>query len=160
MAAPFSFPLPADAVPRPALDALERELVGATLAPLPSGQHGGRFLGWVDARGARRRRVRVVDTILFRALRWGLDLDARRWWFEHPALAVGHFRIEEGPSRWRPTRVLQLHYEGSRLPIAHMLYDELLPLSDGRVLGIGGLNAPRGEGDHFLFALEPMAPVR
>jgi hypothetical protein len=152
---PRSFPLPSDAHPRPPLAELETRFASSELAPMPKGLVRGRFLGWIDSRGARRTSVRVMDTLLFRAVRWGLDLDAQRWWFEHPRLAAGHFRVVTGPSRWRDTRVHQLHYDVSRLPVSGILYDELKPLSGGRVLGMGGLNAGRGDGDHFFFELEP-----
>ena len=153
------FPLPSDAYPRPPLDGLEARFAEGSLAPLPSGLVVGRFLGFVASRGAERPIVRALDTLCFRAVRWGLDLDRQRWWFEHPRLAAGHFRIEEGLSRWRPTRVLRLHYDASRLPIRGVLYDELKPLPDGSILGLGGVNRERGEGDHFFFDLAPL-PVR
>jgi len=70
-----------------------------------------------------------------------------------PRSAAGSFRIDEGPSRWRDTRVLRLHYDRSRLPIRAILYDELKPLAGGRILGLGGIDAARGEGDHFFFEL-------
>jgi hypothetical protein len=154
-----AIPFPSDAHPRPSLASLEARFIEGELAPLPSGLVVGRFLGFVSSRGAARPIVRALDTICFRAVRWGLDLDRQRWWFEHARLATAHFRIEEGPSRWRPTRVLRLHYDVSRLPIRGVLYDELKPLPDGRILGLGGVNAERGEGDHFFFDLAPL-PVR
>lgn len=121
-----------------------------------SGLVRGSFLGPVDSPAARRLHVRALDALLFRIVRWGLDLDAQRWWFEHPRLAAGHFRVVLGPSRWRDTRVLQLHYDVSRLPVRGILYDELKPLPDGRILGLGGVDAGRGEGDHFFFELTPL----
>ncbi|MFO0683128.1 MAG: hypothetical protein U0234_13815 [Sandaracinus sp.] len=151
-----SFPLPSDAWPRPPLDELERTFVAEPLRPVGAGLVRGTFLGPVRSRGATRLSVRALDVALFRAVRWGLDLDARRWWFESPRLAAGHFRIVEGPSRWRDTRVLQLHYDVSRLPLRGVLYDELKPLEGGRILGLGGLAFDRGEGDHFFFALAPV----
>lgn len=143
----------ADAYPRPALGDLEARFLREEPAPLPTGRVVGRFLGFVDSPGAARPLVRALDTVLFRALRWGLDFGSQRWWFEHPRLAAGHFRVVLGPSRWRDTRVWQLHYDASRLPLRRVLYDEVKPLSDGRVLGLGGVNADRGEGDHFFFDL-------
>jgi hypothetical protein len=139
---------------------LERAFVASKLASLPSGLVRGSFLGFVDSAGARKPHVRLLDTIAFRAVRWGLDLDDRRWWFEHPRLAAGRFRVVEGPSRWRSTRVLQLHYDESRLPIRRVLYDELKPLEDGRILGLGGIDAAREEGDHFFFELTPFSVAR
>jgi hypothetical protein len=38
-----------------------------------------------------------------------------------------------------------------------MLYDEVKPLSRDACLGIGGVNAGRGAGDHFFFVLERTA---
>jgi hypothetical protein len=35
-----------------------------------------------------------------------------------------------------------------------MLYDEVKPLSADLLLGLGGVNAETGEGDHFFFTLE------
>lgn len=140
----------------PSIASLERAFVDAPLRPLPGGLVRGAFLGFVDSAGARRRTIRAGDTLVFRALRWGLDLDARRWWFEHPRLAAGHFRVVQGRSRWRDTDVLQLHYDVSRLPFRGILYDEIKPQGDGRVLGLGGLDGARGEGDHFFFELTPI----
>ena len=45
---------------------------------------------------------------------------------------------------------------GAFAPVRGMLYDELKPLADGRVLGLGGINAGAGEGEHFFFELSPM----
>lgn len=61
-----------------------------------------------------------------------------------------------GPSRWRDTEAVTLHYERSRLPapIRGVLYDEVKPLTDTICLGLGGINAERGDGDQFFFALE------
>jgi hypothetical protein len=36
-----------------------------------------------------------------------------------------------------------------------LLYDEVKMLSPSLCLGIGGINAARGRGDHFFFALVP-----
>ena len=43
-----------------------------------------------------------------------------------------------------------------RLPrfVRDMLYDEVKPLSERLILGIGGINRGRGEGEHLFFALE------
>lgn len=123
------------------------------LGPTPTGCFGGRHLGFLDTRGARRLDVRAFDTALFVWPRWGIDFDRRLWWFVDPRLRIGRFRVDRGPSRWRDAEVLQLHYDVSRLPIAGLLYDEVKPLADGRVLGIGGTNHERGRGDHFWFEL-------
>jgi hypothetical protein len=148
--------LRSDVSPRPSLDELERAFAFGEPAPLPRGLVRGRFLGFLDSPGAQRMHVRAMDTLLFRALRWGIDFDVGRWWFERPGLAAGRFRAVLGRSRWRDTNVFQLHYDVSRLPLHGALYDEVKPLADGRILGLGGLNAPRGDGDHFFFDLRSM----
>jgi hypothetical protein len=87
---------------------------------------------------------------------WGIDFDRRLWFFFAPRLAIGRFELRVDESRWRDTRAVQLHYDVSRLPhaIRRQLYDEVKPLSDRWMLGIGGIDRERGEGDHFFFALE------
>jgi hypothetical protein len=123
--------------------------------PAPRGLFRGRKLAWVDGGGARRAHVRLVDGLLFGALRFGIDFDRRLWWFVRPSLALGRFELDAGPSRWRDTDTFQLHYQASRLPapVRTLLYDEVKPLGDDLCLGLGGINAPLGEGDHFFFAL-------
>jgi hypothetical protein len=134
---------------------------------MPTGVYRGEFLGFLDTEGARRVDVRVFDRLLFVWPRWGIDFDSSRWWFVHPRALAGHFRLERGRSRWRDTEVLQLHYDVSRLPIRAVLYDEIKPLPDDTILGIGGTNHDRGRGDHFFFRLvratipvEATAPIR
>jgi hypothetical protein len=135
---------------------LERLFRDAPLGPTPNGRFLGRFLSWLPTRGARKAHVRAMDWLLFQRLRFGIDFDRDRWWFVTPALVVGRFEATPGPSRWRDTDVYRLAYGPSRLPrpIRAALYDEVKPLSDGVCLGIGGLNADAGDGDHFLFSLE------
>ncbi|HUH05809.1 MAG TPA: hypothetical protein VML75_27660 [Kofleriaceae bacterium] len=135
------------------------ELESLYLAPLgesPRGITDGSFLGFLDTRGGRDPRHRAMHTLLFRWPRWGIDFDRRLWWFVHPRLAAGRFTATVGPSRWRETTVLRLEYAPSRAPWAdRILYDELKPLPDGRIIGIGGINADRGAGDHFWFEVQP-----
>jgi hypothetical protein len=137
-----------------AVEEWERAFTGV-MGPVPRGCWRGRWLGWLDTPGARVWHVRVADTLLFRALTFGVDFDRRRWWFVHPRLGAGRFRISAGRSRWRDTDALRLEYDVSRLPVRHILYDEIKPLPDGRCLGLGGINAERGQGDHFFFELTP-----
>jgi hypothetical protein len=143
----------------PALESLFRD---APLGPLPAGVQRGQVLRYLQTPGARRPHLRAVDWLLFDLPRFGIDFNQRRWWFLHPRLAAGHFDWSPGRSRWRDTEVLRLTYGGSRLPgaVRSMLYDELKPLADGRCLGIGGVNAGPGEGEHFFFSLTPLAPGR
>lgn len=127
----------------------------APVGRLPRGTWEGRFLGFLPCEGARRWHVRAVDTALFVWPRFGIDFDRRLWWFLSPRLAAGRFRLEPGRSRWRDTEVLRLQYDVSRLPrpVRALLYDEVKPLDDRTALGIGGIDAPVGEGDHFFFSL-------
>ncbi len=127
----------------------------SALGPAPLGSFRGAFLHWIDSPGARQAHVRAIDTIGFRASPFGVDFDARRWWFVHPRLRVGHFTLTAGKSRWRETEAQQLDYSVSRLPgaLKGTLYDEVKQLTGNLVLGLGGLNAGPGEGDHFFFAL-------
>jgi hypothetical protein len=133
------------------LDEVERTYREAPLGPAPSGVYRGRFLHWLPP--SRQWHVRVVDTLLFRWPRFGVDFDRRLWWFVRPALAAGRFQFSPGPSRWRAAETYRLEYDVSRLPVRGILYDEVKPISADLCLGLGGVNAPTGHGDHFWFAL-------
>lgn len=130
----------------------EREV---PLAP-PRARYRGRFLTWIEPSASRHPRVRCIQRVSFEWAPWGIDFDQRLWFFFTPRLAVGRFEPLVEDSRWRDTRAVQLRYDVSRLPdvIRRHLYDEVKPLSDRWMLGIGGTDAERGEGDHFFFALE------
>lgn len=127
------------------------------LGPEPTGIWVGRHLGFLDTPGGRRLGVRVVDTLMFVWPRFGVDFERCLWWFGHPRVAAGRFRLEAGPSRWRDTEVLRVEYDVSRLParVRSRFYDELKPIDDHTILGIGGLNDGPGQGDHFFFELRP-----
>lgn len=146
------------------LDNLKRmagpQLEELYLAPgpleLPTGCFRGHVLTWIDSAAARQPLWRSILTVGFAWTPFGVDFDVRRWWFWHQRLAVGRFEPHIGPSRWRETETVCLHYHASRLPppVRSVLYDEVKPLSSGLCLGIGGINAGRGEGDVFFFALQ------
>jgi len=142
-------PTPLDACSR---QALEDHFRASQPGPDPRGLFEGRFLCWVDGPPPS---MRLVDTLLFRALRFGVDFDRGVWWFVRPRVTVGRFRSSRGPSRWREAEVLRLEYDVSRLPppLRTMLYDEVKPLTEDLCLGLGGVNAPNGRGAHFFFAL-------
>ncbi len=127
-------------------------------APLdpPEGVYRGRVLRWFGHPTARRPRWRWSQRVAFEWVPFGIDFDRRLWFFFASRLAVGRFEARPSRSRWRDTRSIGLHYETSRLPglVRGVLYDEVKPLSERWVLGIGGINADRGEGDHFWFVLE------
>lgn len=136
-------------------DDLERVYREHPLGPTPTGLWQGRTLGFFQHPGARRLDVQVIDRLMFVWPRFGIDFERRLWWFVDPRLALGRFRLEPGRSRWRDAEVLQVHYDGSRLPgpVRRYLYDELKPLDADTVLGIGGVNDGPGRGDHFFFVL-------
>ena len=136
---------------------LERTYEQSDSSPLvaPRGTWRGEFLTYVDSPGSHRRWVRFLDGVAFERTAFGIDFDARAWWFFRPDLRIGHFEVSTGPSRWRNAEVLRLRYPQSYLPgfIKHRLYDEAKPLSPTVMLGLGGLNEKRGMGDHFFFLL-------
>jgi hypothetical protein len=122
---------------------------------VPSGCYRGVHLAWLDTPGARPTVIRPLQHLGFRLLPFGVDFIRHRWFFFHPTLGIGRFVAEAGRSRWRDTETVRLHYEVSRLPgpVRAVLYDEVKVLSPSLCLGIGGINAARGRGDHFFFAL-------
>ena len=121
----------------------------------PRGVYRGHMLMRLDNPGARRARWRWGQTLAFDWTPFGIDFDRRLWFFFSPVLAAGRFDARPGPSRWRETSAIGLHYQVSRLPgpVRRVLYDEVKPLSTSMMLGMGGINDVRGKGDHFFFAL-------
>jgi hypothetical protein len=119
---------------------------------VPRGVFAGEVLVRLDNRGARRLVNRASQIPAFEWTPFGVDFDSHRWWF---AFQIGAFTARAERSRWRDTSAITLRYDPSRLPrpIKGVLYDEVKPLTDDLVLGLGGLNAEQGEGDHFFFAL-------
>ena len=140
------------------LDLITLEALFTTAGPPlePEGLFRGTYLCPVDSAGARSLRSRLLILPAFRFLAFGVDFSSSCWFMGAEVIREGLFRAERGPSRWREAEVLQLHYEGSRLPhpVRRQLYDEVKPLSETLCLGLGGVNADRGEGDLFYFALE------
>jgi hypothetical protein len=134
---------------------LEELYVAPRPVAVPSGRFRGVHLAWLDTPGARHPVIRPLQHLGFRLLPFGVDFIRHRWFFFHPTLGIGRFVAEVGRSRWRDTETVRLHYEVSRLPgpVRAVLYDEVKRLSPSLCLGIGGINAPRGQGDHFFFAL-------
>lgn len=115
----------------------------------------GYYLGPVDSRGARAVSNRIIQ-LGFRLPPFGVDFASQHWFFFSRRLRVGRFREERARSRWRDTETIALHYDVSRLPgpIRRRLYDEVKPLTERLMLGLGGLNEERGRGDLFFFALQ------
>ncbi|MCZ7686683.1 MAG: hypothetical protein M5U28_51215 [Sandaracinaceae bacterium] len=134
---------------------LERLYAHTSAIEVPEGRFAGRVLGRLENRGARRLRWRATQIPMFEWLPFGVDFDRSRWFFVKPSVLVGRFEARVERSRWRDTEVVTLRYEASRLPraVKSVLYDEVKPLSDELLLGLGGVSAREGEGDHFFFAL-------
>ncbi len=137
------------------LDTLERVYAHKNPFDVPEGRFRGVYLAPVDSRGARRPLNRLAVLGGFRLPRYGVDFDRRAWWFHLHRLQVGAFVPRRGPSRWRDTETVGLHYDPSFLPgpVKKLLYDEVKPLSAHLCLGMGGMNRPAGEGELFFFAL-------
>jgi hypothetical protein len=130
-------------------------LYAGPLGPLPTGATVGTFVGFLDSPGGRNVWNRATHTVLFRWPAWGVDFEHRTWWCLRPGMRWARFTATVGPSRWRDAEVFRLEYSESRSSwIRRTLYDELKPLPDGRVIGIGGVNKDRGRGDHFWFELQ------
>jgi len=139
------------------LDSLEELYRSAPIGPRPRGRFRGHVLSRVESQLAKSPKGSVILAPFERA-RFGIDFTSATWFFVHSSFRIGRFRIERGRSRWRDAEVLTLEYDVSRLPgpVRGFLYDEVKPLSDTLCLGLGGINAPRGEGDLFFFALESL----
>ena len=135
------------------LEALEQIYREAPMGPVPSSLFRGQVLQRIDTPFAHSRTGSAV-ALPFERLTFGIDFARCAWFFVHPRLQAGHFRISPGRSRWRDTQTLQLHYDVSRLPFRGVLYDEVKPLSATLALGLGGLNRDVGKGDLFFFLLE------
>jgi len=123
----------------------------------PQGVFRGHFLRWLETQGARHPVWRPLVALMFQLIPFGVDFNERRWFFfGAPWLAAGRFAPRLQRSRWRETEVVCLDYDVSALPgpIRGLLYDEVQPLNESLCLGLGGINAPRGQGDLFFMALE------
>lgn len=143
------------ALERASLDDLESLYREPRSLELPRGRFAGRVLCRLENRGARLPLLRGVEWLGFEAISFGIDFDQRLWFFTRRRVKMGRFAPRIGHSRWRDTETVQLHYDVSRLPqlVTRLLYDEVKPLSDDLCLGLGGVRAARGLGDHFFFAL-------
>ncbi len=122
-----------------------------------SGSYKGVYLKRLSNPGADNLFNRVSQWAAFDAMSFGLNFypDYGDWFFYHSSVAMGRFtpRIEQ--SRWRDTNTITLNYQVSKLPspVRNVLYDEIKPMTDSLLLGMGGLNRDRDVGDHFFFAI-------
>jgi hypothetical protein len=123
---------------------------------VPRGCFRGHHLAWLARAADAPEWLGPALWLGFYAIPFGVDFDHRRWFFLRPNVRIGRFEPEVGASRWRDTTTIRLRYHRSRLPgpIRSLLYDEVKPLTPSLCLGIGGINAPRGQGEQFFFALE------
>lgn len=144
-----------DALLRMSEAELERVFVDAPLLDLPRGAFDGTTICRIGTPGASHPLYRSLEWLGFEAMRWGIDFDGPRWFFQSPLLQAGRFEPKPGRSRWRDTQAFGLHYHPSRLPgfVRDSLYDEVKPLAPDLCLGLGGVNLEVGDGDHFFFVL-------
>lgn len=135
---------------------LDRIYIEAPERPCPKGLFRGKLLTWLPPSCLLRNAPFVaLEFVGFQLLPWGIDFHSARWWVGAKFLQGGLFSAIPGPSRWRPTECWQLHYNKDFLPFFRRhLYDEVKALDDDTCLGIGGINAPVGVGDHFYYLLE------
>jgi hypothetical protein len=155
MAVPRGLMLDFDALRRASLGELEALYAEHRSVDVPRGCFRGTVLRRLDNRGARNPLLFGLEWIGFEAIAFGIDFDERVWLFTDKRIPMGRFEPRPGSSRWRETETVQLHYDPSRLPgiIKAGLYDEVKPLSGDLCLGLGGVRARKGLGDHFFFAL-------
>jgi hypothetical protein len=137
------------------VEALERLFVDAPTGPAPEGPMRGEFLCRVATPFARSAFVSAL-LLPFERLSFGVDFRSRTWFFVHPRVRIGRFRVDPGRSRWRDTETLRLRYDVSKLPFRAVLYDEVKPLEGGLCLCLGGIDYPTGRGDLFFFSLEAL----
>lgn len=146
----------ADELQRLSIDELDEVFCETESVELPYGCFTGRTICRLRNRGAKLPLPRFLEYVGFELAPYGIDFRSNRWFFVSSALQAGRFAPRVSRSRWRPTEVVALHYNVSRLPrpMRNFLYDEVKPLSDTLLLGLGGINRELGMGDHFYFTLE------
>lgn len=122
----------------------------------PRGVFRGHALSRIDHPTSRRPLWRYSERLGFVWIPFGVDFDRRLWFFFNRHIAMGRFEMAAGESRWRDTDAIRLSYGHSKLPgfVRNVLYDEVKPLSERLILGIGGINQERDAGEHFFFTLE------
>jgi hypothetical protein len=137
------------------LDELEAIYAEPRSVSVPSGRFRGTVLRRLGNRGANNLLLRGLEWIGFEAISFGIDFDECVWLFTPREIRLGRFEPRPGGSRWRATETVQLHYDVSRLPriAKNVLYDEVKPLTRDLCLGLGGMRARTGLGDHFFFGL-------
>ena len=126
-----------------------------------SGSYKGTYLKRLDNPGANKKINIIALWAMFDLTPFGLNFYPKYgdWYFFHPSFAMGKFTPTIGPSRWREAETIRLNYQVSGLPkpIRSILYDEIKPLEENLLLGIGGFNAEKDTGDQFFFAIEKVS---
>jgi hypothetical protein len=125
----------------------------------PRGRFEGKLLRWLDTPPARHPLWRPLLALMFAASPFGVDFDARCWFFGGTRFQAGRFEPRAGLSRFRDAPAIGLHYQSSRLPgpIKALLYDEVKPLSEDLCLGLGGLVRAGKPEPVFFFELRRVA---
>lgn len=134
---------------------LDRLYIDSPPGPVPTGAYKGKFLVWLPpAKKLINLPFVTLEAIGFQLLPWGIDFRCSEWWVGAKIFHGGLFSPTEGPSRWRPTKTWQMHYDRDWFPyVRWCLYDEVKSLTPDICLGIGGINGPEGIGDHFYYSL-------
>jgi hypothetical protein len=82
----------------------------------PTGAYRGVHLAWLETPEARHPVTRPLQHLGFRWAPFGVDFTAQHWFFFDRRFGIGRFVAQTGPSRWRDTETIRLHYDTSRLP--------------------------------------------
>ena len=80
------------------LEALEQLYRDAPVGPTPSRRFGGETLHRVDTAFARSARATAL-LLPFERLSFGVDFGTSSWFFIHPRIQLGRFRVVPGRSR-------------------------------------------------------------
>ncbi len=134
---------------------LDRLYIDSPPGPVPTGEYRGTLLRWLPpAKKLRNVPFVTAEFVGFKLSHWGIDFLDHQWWIALKCLRGGKFSATQEPSRWRPTECWQMRYEQDWFPpVRKFLYDEVKSLTADVCLGIGGINAPAGTGDHFFYSL-------
>lgn len=136
----------------------------AKMAYPTAGCYAGTWLRRIENSGSYKPFNLISQWLLFEITPFGITFNSESadgaarngiWYFFHPAFATGNFHMVAGQSRWRNTPAVAMNYGAAELPavVRNMLYDEVKPLTVNHCIGIGGFDAPTGDGDNFYFLL-------
>ena len=79
----------------------------------PAASYKGSYLKRLQNKGANKPWFSIPQALLFEFTPFGINFakETGDWFFLNPAFQLGRFSMKIGPSRWRNTTVVQLHYE-------------------------------------------------